>query len=86
MSALLNPEQIAAACRTAEVAGADLVKTSTGFYPAGGASVETVEIMATAGIRDARSALVMVRADATRLGLSSTTAVPAELDQPERPR
>ena len=37
-SALLNDEGIIAACRAAESAGADFVKTSTGFHPAGGAT------------------------------------------------
>src|SRR5690606_5768349 len=36
-SAALDDEQVVAACRAAEEAGADYVKTSTGFHPAGGA-------------------------------------------------
>ncbi|OBF52948.1 deoxyribose-phosphate aldolase [Mycobacterium sp. 852002-50816_SCH5313054-b] len=73
-------------CRAAEDAGADFVKTSTGFHPAGGASVEAVTLMAEAvggrlgvkasgGIRTATDALAMVDAGATRLGLSGTRAV-----------
>ena len=74
------------ACRTAEDCGADFVKTSTGFHPAGGASVTAVEIMAatvggrlgvkaSGGIRTAEAAVAMLDAGATRLGLSGTRAV-----------
>ena len=73
-------------CRAAEDAGADFVKTSTGFHPAGGASVRAVEIMAatvggrlgvkaSGGIRTAEAAVAMLDAGATRLGLSGTRAV-----------
>ncbi|TRW82837.1 deoxyribose-phosphate aldolase [Mycolicibacterium sp. 018/SC-01/001] len=73
-------------CRVVEDAGADFVKTSTGFHPAGGASVRAVEVMATAvggrlgvkasgGIRSAADAVAMLNAGATRLGLSGTRAV-----------
>ncbi|MGV0740800.1 deoxyribose-phosphate aldolase [Mycolicibacterium sp. XJ870] len=73
-------------CRVAEGAGADFVKTSTGFHPSGGASVRAVELMAGAvgsavgvkasgGIRTAEQAVSMLDAGATRLGLSGTRAV-----------
>lgn len=73
-------------CAIAEDAGADFVKTSTGFHPSGGASVEAVALMAatvggrlgvkaSGGIRSAADALAMVNAGATRLGLSGTRAV-----------
>jgi deoxyribose-phosphate aldolase len=73
-------------CRIAEDAGADFVKTSTGFHPGGGASVRAVELMAHAvgdrlgikasgGIRTAADAIAMLDAGATRLGLSGTRAV-----------
>ncbi len=85
-SALLDGAQLVTACRIAEAAGADFVKTSTGFHPAGGASVEAVEAMAaevggrlgvkaSGGIRTAEQALALVAAGATRLGLSGTRAV-----------
>ena len=45
-SALLDEEQLRTAVRACVQAGADYVKTSTGFHPAGGASVEAVSIMA----------------------------------------
>lgn len=74
------------ACRAAEDAGADFVKTSTGFHPSGGASATAVALMADAvggrlgvkasgGIRTADDAVTMVDAGATRLGLSGTRAV-----------
>jgi deoxyribose-phosphate aldolase len=73
-------------CRAAEDAGADFVKTSTGFHPAGGASVRAVALMAgtvggrlgvkaSGGIRTAADALAMLDAGATRLGLSGTRGV-----------
>lgn len=79
------------ACRAAEAAGADFVKTSTGFHPAGGASVRAVALMArtvggrlgvkaSGGIRTVADALAMLDAGATRLGLSSTRAVLDGLD------
>ncbi len=85
-SAALTPEQLAQACRRAEAGGAQYVKTSTGFHPAGGASVEAVRLMretvgdrlgvkASGGIRDTAAALAMLRAGASRLGLSGTRAV-----------
>jgi deoxyribose-phosphate aldolase len=74
------------ACQVAEDAGAGFVKTSTGFHPAGGASVRAVELMAatvgdrlgvkaSGGIRTAADATAMLDAGATRLGLSGTRAV-----------
>ncbi|MHA6513738.1 deoxyribose-phosphate aldolase [Tessaracoccus sp. Z1128] len=85
-SAALTDDEIVAACRAAEAAGADYVKTSTGFHPAGGASVHAVELMASTvgerlgvkasgGIRDFATANAMVAAGATRLGLSGSRAV-----------
>jgi deoxyribose-phosphate aldolase len=78
-------------CRIAEDAGADFVKTSTGFHPSGGASVRAVELMAqtvgdrlgvkaSGGIRTAQDAVTMLNAGATRLGLSGTRAVLDGLD------
>jgi deoxyribose-phosphate aldolase len=83
---LANEQTLADVCRAAEDAGADFVKTSTGFHPAGGASVAAVALMADAvggrlgvkasgGIRTAEAALAMLDAGATRLGLSGTRAV-----------
>ena len=85
-SAALIDDEIVATCRAAEVAGADFVKTSTGFHPAGGASTHAVALMrdtvgerlgvkASGGIRTAADALAMVEAGANRLGLSASAAV-----------
>ena len=85
-SAALSDHEIVETSRAAEAAGADFVKTSTGFHPAGGATVRAVEIIsatvggrlgikASGGIRTTVDALAMVQAGATRLGLSGTAAV-----------
>ncbi len=85
-SAALTDDEIVACCQAAEAAGADFVKTSTGYHPAGGASVHAVELMAatvggrlgvkaSGGIRDWATATAMIAAGATRLGLSGTAAV-----------
>ncbi|MFE7741883.1 deoxyribose-phosphate aldolase [Nocardia sp. NPDC057455] len=85
-SAALPDEAIAQVCRVAERAGADFVKTSTGFHPAGGASVHAVRLMAetvggrlgvkaSGGIRTADAAAELIAAGATRLGLSRSREV-----------
>lgn len=85
-SAALTDDEIIAASRASENAGADFVKTSTGFHPAGGASAHAVKLMretvgdrlgvkASGGIRDWAAAAAMVAAGANRLGLSSTRAI-----------
>ncbi|MGW5919861.1 deoxyribose-phosphate aldolase [Nocardia fluminea] len=85
-SAALTDSAIVGACRAAERAGADFVKTSTGFHPAGGASAHAVRLMAetvggrlgvkaSGGIRTAEDAAAMIEAGATRLGLSKSAAV-----------
>jgi deoxyribose-phosphate aldolase len=81
-----GPSILLDVCRVAEEAGADFVKTSTGFHRSGGASIRAVELMAGAvsdrvgvkasgGIRTAEDALAMIGAGATRLGLSGTRGV-----------
>ena len=98
-TAALSDEEIVRACVTCQEAGADFVKTSTGFHPAGGATTRAVSLMATTvdgavgvkasgGIRTASAALAMLAAGATRLGLSGTRAVLDGLDAldgPDRP-
>ncbi len=85
-AAALTDEEIVAACQAAEAAGADFVKTSTGFHGQGGASVHAVELMAqtvggrlgvkaSGGIRDWETAVAMVQAGATRLGVSASRAI-----------
>ena len=83
---LAGEQTLVEVCRAAAEAGAEFVKTSTGFHPAGGASILAVEIMAatvgpsvavkaSGGIRTAADAVAMLDAGATRLGLSGTRAV-----------
>ncbi|MBF6334387.1 deoxyribose-phosphate aldolase [Nocardia abscessus] len=85
-SAALPDEAIVQVCRVAERAGAEFVKTSTGFHPAGGASVHAVRLMAetvgarlgvkaSGGIRTAEAAAELIAAGATRLGLSKSREV-----------
>lgn len=89
--ALADERTLTAVCRASEDAGADFVKTSTGFHPAGGASAAAVTLMAetvggrlgvkaSGGIRTAEAAVTMLDAGATRLGLSGTRAVLDALD------
>ncbi len=88
-TALLSDKEIAEACRVARSAGADFVKTSTGFHPSGGATVDAVRLMAatvgddlgikaSGGIRDAATARAMLAAGATRLGVSAAAAILAD--------
>jgi deoxyribose-phosphate aldolase len=85
-SAALTRAELVEACRASERGGAQYVKTSTGFHPSGGATVEAVRVMsetvggrlgvkASGGIRDTATALAMLDAGATRLGLSGSRAV-----------
>jgi deoxyribose-phosphate aldolase len=89
-SALWDASTLRQLSEVAVNAGADLVKTSTGFHPAGGASVEAVAVMheavgaragvkASGGIRTTAQALALVDAGADRLGLSATEDVLAGL-------
>ena len=86
LMSLSDADTVVAVCRAAADAGADFVKTSTGFHPAGGASVPAVALMAdtvggrlgvkaSGGIRTAADARALLDAGATRLGLSGTRAV-----------
>jgi deoxyribose-phosphate aldolase len=90
-SAALTDEEIVAACHCAAEAGADFVKTSTGFHPAGGASTHAVALMrrtvgddlgvkASGGIRTLVQAEAMIEAGATRLGLSASASILAEAE------
>ena len=80
-TSLLNDEEKVTACLLAKEAGADFVKTSTGFS-GGGATVEDINLMrrvvgpemgvkASGGVRDFEDAQNMVKAGATRLGASA---------------
>jgi deoxyribose-phosphate aldolase len=82
---LLTEEEKVRACELAVKAGADFVKTSTGFST-GGATVEDIALMrktvgpeigvkASGGVRDAQTAQAMIEAGATRIGTSSGVAI-----------
>tara|TARA_R110002126_G_scaffold6119_14_gene32303 strand:+ start:3912 stop:4811 length:900 start_codon:yes stop_codon:yes gene_type:complete len=82
---MLSNEEIERASRLCQEAGADFIKTSTGFG-GGGAKVEHVALMrrtvgpkmdikASGGIRDRKTAEAMLAAGATRLGCSSSVAI-----------
>ena len=76
---------IAVACQAVRESGCDYIKTSTGFHPAGGASLEAVQLMkkhgegllikASGGIRDLATARAMLEAGADRLGLSASVSI-----------
>jgi deoxyribose-phosphate aldolase len=81
---LTDPEKVLA-CELAKDAGADFVKTSTGFAK-GGATVDDVALMrravgpvlgvkASGGVRDAAQARAMIAAGATRIGASASVAI-----------
>ncbi|MFU2080711.1 deoxyribose-phosphate aldolase [Avibacterium endocarditidis] len=82
---LLSKEEIVKACEICKKLGVAFVKTSTGFNK-GGATVEdvalmkqtvgdAVEVKASGGIRDTATALAMLEAGATRLGVSAGVAI-----------
>jgi deoxyribose-phosphate aldolase len=83
---LLNHEEKIRACEISADAGADFVKTSTGFA-GGGATVEDVALMArtvasrglcvkaAGGIRTCADAVAMIAAGATRIGASSSVRI-----------
>lgn len=84
-AALLTDEEKVAACQLAKVAGADFVKTSTGFGP-GGATAEDVALMrhvvgsamgvkAAGGIRTYEDARKMIAAGASRIGASASVKI-----------
>lgn len=85
---LLTDEEKRMACRLAKEAGADYVKTSTGFST-GGATVEDIALMrtevgaemgvkASGGIRDYAAARAMAEAGASRIGASAGVQIVAQ--------
>jgi deoxyribose-phosphate aldolase len=85
-SAALTDDEIVGVCTAAVEAGADFVKTSTGFHPTGGATVHAVRLMAhtvgdraqvkaSGGVRSFDDAVAMIEAGATRLGVSGSAAM-----------
>jgi deoxyribose-phosphate aldolase len=90
-NAYLTDDEKVSACQLAQQAGADYVKTSTGFGPSG-ATEEDVRLMrravgpatgvkAAGGIRTLADVLRMLQAGATRLGTSSSVAILEEAVQ-----
>ena len=84
-AALLTDDEKVKICEIVKAAGADFVKTSTGFGP-GGATVEDVRLMratvgeemgvkAAGGIRDTETAREMIEAGATRIGASASVKI-----------
>lgn len=84
-AALLTDEEKVVGCQLSKVAGADFVKTSTGFGP-GGATVEDVALMrrvvgpemgvkAAGGIRTFEDAQRMIQAGASRIGASASVKI-----------
>jgi deoxyribose-phosphate aldolase len=84
-TSLLSDDQKIAACRLAKLAGADFVKTSTGFSSSG-ATVHDVELMrsavgpdmgvkASGGIRTLDDLLKMLAAGASRIGASASVKI-----------
>jgi len=84
-NAYLDREEIVRGCQASLRAGADYVKTSTGFGPSG-ATVDDVRLMrevvgtklgvkAAGGIRNRTDAEDMIRAGATRIGASASVAI-----------
>jgi len=82
---LLTKDEIVKACELSVAAGADFVKTSTGFST-GGATAEDIALMrqtvgpdigvkASGGVRDSKGAEAMVAAGASRIGASATIAI-----------
>lgn len=85
-TALLTDDQKVMAARLVEEAGANFVKTSTGFGGLPGATVEDVRLLrgavsprvmikASGGIRDRETALAMIEAGAARIGTSAGVAI-----------
>ncbi|SHH63117.1 deoxyribose-phosphate aldolase [Sporanaerobacter acetigenes] len=88
---LLNDEEKVKACEISEEAGADFVKTSTGFST-GGATVEDVKLMrktvgdrlgvkASGGIRDYDTVKKMIEAGASRIGASASVKIVQSIEE-----
>ena len=88
-TAWLTGEEKVTACKLAKEAGADFVKTSTGFF-GGKATVEDIRLMrqtvgkdmgvkAAAGIRTLKDAFAMIEAGANRIGTSTAVAIIEEI-------
>lgn len=82
---LLTDEEIVQACKLAQAAGADFVKTSTGFSTGGATAHDvalmketvghTMKVKASGGIRDLAKTLEMINAGADRIGASASVDI-----------
>lgn len=83
--AALTEAQKQSVCQVAQAAGVDYIKTSTGFHPAGGPSLEDVQlikqaapacrIQAAGGICSTEQVLAFIQAGTHRIGTSAAVAV-----------
>lgn len=90
---LLSNEEKIAACVIARDAGADFVKTSTGFNGGGATAADialmrhivgsTLGVKAAGGVRTAKDALAMVAAGATRIGASAGVQIVQQMASPD---
>jgi deoxyribose-phosphate aldolase len=84
-TAYLTNEEKVAGCQAAERAGADFVKTSTGFAPTGATAADVtlmrasvsphIEVKASGGVRTLDQLLELANAGATRFGASATADI-----------
>jgi len=87
----LTDDEKVTACTLAKAAGADYVKTSTGFGPGGATPADvalmrrvvgaTMGVKAAGGIRDLEAVKAMVAAGATRVGASASVRIVKEASQ-----
>lgn len=93
---LLTEEETVIACRLVRDSGAAFVNTSTGFHPAGGATLADVRLLrasvgrefgvkAAGGIRTLEDARALLEAGANRLGTSASASILAALPAPNPP-
>lgn len=87
-SAALDNDQKIFACRVAQDVGVDFIKTSTGFHPSGGATIEDIKLIkesapncrikAAGGIKTPKQAIAMLEAGAERIGTSLAVKIMEE--------
>jgi len=90
-NAYLDDEQKILACKLSESAGADWVKTSTGFAPGGATLADlhlmranvgpAVQVKAAGGVRTLDGLLAVIAAGATRCGATATASILDEFDE-----
>ncbi len=95
-TAVLTHQEKITACRLVRDSGGAFVKTSTGFHPAGGATLADVRLLratvgpdfgvkASGGIRTLQDAMAMLEAGANRLGTSASATILAALPPADTP-